>query len=122
MVRLVYLTLREWKVSDVIRAHPHKQAGNPEFWYVSTSNILYTPEDDVLFGRVRDIEPITDKQMNPTSRIAISAPPEAASEDYKQETKHILHTGAQAISADATSKYACSALHTEIYLGRLFVG
>ena len=94
---------------------PHKQADNPAFYSVSTFNILYTPEDDV-----RDIERITNKQMTLTSRIAISAPPEAASEDYKQDRKTFLHSGAQDIGADATSKYACSALHTEIYLGRLW--
>lgn len=47
--------------------------------------MLYTLEDNVLAGRVRGIEQITDKQIILTSRIAIPALPQAALEDFQQE-------------------------------------
>ena len=38
---------------------------------------------------------------------------------FSARIKHNLRSGAQDIGANATWKYACSTLHTAIYLGRL---
>ena len=77
------LTLCKWKRSNVIRAHSHRQACNPAFLYASTLDILYTPENNVLVGRLNDIEQITDKQEILNARISIPSLPQAASEDFQ---------------------------------------